>query len=415
MVYGYDGGSELLEHLEEYFDTPEHAAFAIELVTNPRWPGNDHPIDRYDHRRFEREQLPRSYDHIKALLEKHADLLKSKAGANALAILGMRVALRMGDPPAARKLGEAVPENADVRGDPDFNWMLASAEFLAHEYGSAEQSLLRLFRSPRASLDQKAAAAYGLCGVYRKTRNVQEQLFFALWLRTTARENNVYVNTPAGLSDFSVYWASSGWDLDLLLDAEAPLEVLSSFVENHPRLANLKLVQYALAVRLARVNRYQEAADVYQSIQASLRAARMRRLAGLYAAANQTGADREAILSAKFRLAEFLSANPERVYFNDRIWNGLQRYSFQASTDSRLTRSERDELIAMERNLKDEQEERWRAYLIFREVVRDSGDAALRRRAAGLAVRCLRGIRTDRFGREEEIRTADLELSASAL
>lgn len=29
LIYGYDGGPKLLEHLEEYFDTPEHAAFAI--------------------------------------------------------------------------------------------------------------------------------------------------------------------------------------------------------------------------------------------------------------------------------------------------------------------------------------------------------------------------------------------------
>src|SRR5262249_43636161 len=28
MNYGYDGGPELIEHLAEYFDTPEHAAFA---------------------------------------------------------------------------------------------------------------------------------------------------------------------------------------------------------------------------------------------------------------------------------------------------------------------------------------------------------------------------------------------------
>jgi hypothetical protein len=37
MTYGYDGGPELLAHLDEYFDTPEHAAFAIQLLTNPHW------------------------------------------------------------------------------------------------------------------------------------------------------------------------------------------------------------------------------------------------------------------------------------------------------------------------------------------------------------------------------------------
>jgi hypothetical protein len=32
MTYGYDGGPLLLEELEQYFDTPEHAAFAIQLA-----------------------------------------------------------------------------------------------------------------------------------------------------------------------------------------------------------------------------------------------------------------------------------------------------------------------------------------------------------------------------------------------
>src|SRR5579863_7197320 len=37
MTYGYDGGTELRAHLDEYFDTPEHAAFAVQMITNPRW------------------------------------------------------------------------------------------------------------------------------------------------------------------------------------------------------------------------------------------------------------------------------------------------------------------------------------------------------------------------------------------
>ncbi len=112
---------------------------------------------------------------------------------------------------------------------------------------------------------------------------------------------------------------------------------------------------------------------------------------------------------SKYRVAQFIAANPERIYFNDRLWEGLQRYALTAATDSRLTKEERETLSAGERKLKDDQEERWRAYLILREVVRDAERPALRRKAAGLAAQCLMGI-SERFGREEEIRAAEGEM-----
>lgn len=133
-------------------------------------------------------------------------------------------------------------------------------------------------------MDQKAAAAYGLCGVYRKTGNVQEQLRFALWLRTTTVSNQKYVAIPT-LADMSVYWASFGWDLNMLLEAEAPIDALASFVEQNPDLPDIRIVKYSLAVRLARENRYREAADRYDTVRAVGRASRMRHLAVLYEAA----------------------------------------------------------------------------------------------------------------------------------
>jgi hypothetical protein len=62
-------GPKLLAHLEEYFDTPEHAAFAIQLVTNPRW-------DRWGARdRPEPVVTPLPpYERIKTLFEKHGRL-----------------------------------------------------------------------------------------------------------------------------------------------------------------------------------------------------------------------------------------------------------------------------------------------------------------------------------------------------
>ena len=146
------------------------------------------------------------------------------------------------------------------------------------------------------------------------------------------------------------------------------------------------------------------------AIYAPRRAPRIRRLPALYQETNRpdlTDAQRQ---EASYRMAEFLVAHPDGIYFNDALWHGFQRYAFVTSRDSRLTRAERQALIEAERKLKDDQEERWRAYLILRHVVRDAGATDLGRKAATLAIRCLHGI-SDRFGRETEIRQADLELS----
>jgi len=395
MNYGYDGGTELLDHLAEYFDTPEHAAFAIQLATNPHW--------------HEDVNAGKTYSRIKELLEKHKDLLESDAGSNALALLTMRTALRMGDPPAARILSEAVPPDAPIRSDPDFNWMSASALFLTREFAAAEQPLLSLFHSPRASLDQKFAAAYGLCGVYWKTGNVTEQLRFALWLHTEDRTAQRYTDT-ANLADLSVYWASSGWDLGMLLEAEAPIDILARFVQENPDLPDIRLVKYSLAVRLTRENRYQEAADIYESIHAPRRASRIRKLAALYQETVRTDLTDPQRQQAKYNFAEFISANPDRIYFNDALWRGYQTYAFQASTDVRLTKAERETLLASERKVKDEQEERWRAYLILRDVAKDAPKTKLGRQAADLAIHCLLGI-SERFERQPEIRRHERELA----
>ena len=407
MTYRYDGGQELLAHLDEYFDTAEHAAFAIQLVTNPHW---DRESGRYGRKPAPLDNAAQTYARIKGLLKKHADLFKSNTEPNTLALLGMRIALRMGDPPEALRIAGAVSANAAIRTEPDFQWMLASAHFLSRQYEAAEQPLLSLFQSPRSSGNQKSAAAYALCGVYQKRQNVIEQLRFALWLHTAARVNNMFLSNPSGSEDLSVYWAVSGWDLNLLLDAEAPIDALESFVNQNPDLVDIRLVKYSLAVRLARENRYEESARIYESINAIRRAPRMRQLAALYHEANQTGVTDPQRLEAKYRMAEFISANPERLYFNDALWMGLQRYALFASSDSRLTRAERQAIIANERKLKDDQEERWRAYLILRDVIQDAGKTDLGRKAAVLAVRCLRGI-SDRFERQAEIRKADIELS----
>lgn len=407
MTYGYDGGRELLAHLEEYFDTPEHAAFAIQMVTNPQW---DRYAGRFERKRPIVDNAAQLYVRIKGLLEKHIDLLQANTGASALALLGMRTALSMGDPPAALKIAAAVPADARVRAEPDFQWMLASAHFLARDYAAAEQPLLSLFQSRHASENQKAAAAYALCGVYQKRKDVMEQLRFALWLHTAVRNTGMYLSSPSEIENMSVYWAVSGWDLNMLLEAETPIDALESFVKQNPDLSDIRLVKYSLAVRLTREDRYEEAAQIYQSIHATRRAPRIRRLAALYHEATRTDLTDQQRHEARYRMAEFLSANANGIYFNDALWRGLQRYALVASSESRMTRGERQALIEGERKLKDDQEELWRAYLILRDVVRDSGETGLGRKAAVLGVRCVRGI-SDRFERQEELRQADIALS----
>ncbi len=58
----------------------------------------------------------------------------------------------------------------------------------------------------------------------------------------------------------------------------------------------------------------------------------MRELASLYAA---SVTDPE----AKFRMAQLLSAHNEGVFWNDRLWNGLQRYAFESLAAERSTRA----------------------------------------------------------------------------
>lgn len=403
MTYGYDGHGKLIANLDQYFDTPEHAVFAIEIATNPARSASFPALA------VERRMQPsvQPYLKVKALLEQHAALLKSGQGTGALALLSMRTALRAGDPPEAIKIAEMVPSADAVRGEPDFQWMLAAAHFLSRDFPAAEAPLLNLFQSRRAEPAQKAAAAYALCGVYEKTRNTVEQLRFALWLRDNGGTGSV----PPDIADLSIYWAVSGWDSSLLLDTEASGESLEAFAMKYPESPSVRLVKYALAVRRAREDRYEDAADLYGSSGAPVRAGRMQHLASLYKEANRSDVSAAEVLEAKFKLAQYIGDNPDRLYFNDTLWGGLQRYALFADKDDRLTREEHERLVAGERKLKDGQEERWRAYLILKDVVRDAGKTDLGRRAARLALKCLRGIRTDRFGREEEIRDADTELS----
>jgi hypothetical protein len=208
----------------------------------------------------------------------------------------------------------------------------------------------------------------------------------------------------------SVAWYGVTWDLPLLLDAEAPMPALEGFLSRYPSAPGAKLVKYAIAVRLARENRYDEAARIYQSIGRFRRAERMRRLAVLYREANRTDLPAGRQQAAQYALAEFISSHQEGIYFNDTLWFGEQRIALTAERENGFTGAERQAQIALERKLQDDQEERWRAYQILREIVQDSGKTDIGFKAGRLAINCVRKI-SPRFGRHNELVRADLELS----
>ncbi len=400
IVYGHDGGQLLRRQIADYFDSAAHAAFALRLLTNPQ-----RETALYeDHDGLPKEAEPLPYARLVSLLETHKDLMRTESGAASLALLSMRVALRAGDPRAALRLAANVPAKSVVRQEPEFLWMLGSSRFLTKDFGGAAQPLLTLFGSRRASLEERATAAAGLVGVYQRLGNPIEQLRFALWLR--ANGSSVQ---EAGPSEWSIHWMASGFDLGLLLDGEASIETLEAFVAKYPRASETRLVIYSLGVRLAREKRYQEAAERFDSIQAKLRSRRMRELSALWGETEKLVTSPVERLEAKLRFAEYLDHNRDRLFFNDRLWQGYQTYAFTAENDSRLNRVQRVRQIGLERKLRDEQEELWLAQRIAREIVAEEGPLETRRKAAELAMRSLRRL-GPRFGRFSEVKAADIEM-----
>jgi hypothetical protein len=71
-----------------------------------------------------------------------------------------------------------------------------------------------------------------------------------------------------------------------------------------------------------------------------------------------------------------------------------------------IPRAELDHFRNEERRIRDDQEERWKAYHILAAVVDQAGYTELGKAAVLKAIRCLDMISIERFGREEEINQA---------
>jgi hypothetical protein len=291
-------------------------------------------------------------------------------------------------------------------------------------------------------------AAQALLGVYQKLGRGVDQLHAAFLYYQAEQERppdshgveSIFITGP--YYNF-MYLPASGWlfDLPYLLDVQLKNEDLSLYLKRYSKPAGLikiesfdpsvpgrlrsarEIVEYALAVRYTRQEKYSKAASIYRKLDAGRRANRLPRLARLHGEANDPSLSAGQRLESQFAYAAFLEEHSTQVFFNDMLWHGFQRYAFVEEgigsgcvspgiADCQgLTRKERDHFLKQERRVKDEQEERWRAYKILESVIKEAGHSELGNRAAARALKCLKLINTDRFGREKEIDSAIRRLS----
>jgi hypothetical protein len=431
IIFPYNGSSKrLADHLEEYFDTPGHALFVVTIVTNPVY--NDAQ---------ERKEMAAVAQKTMDALLKHRELFNTGPLSDQLALALMRASIYRGDTAAALSYSQLINKTSQVAESPEFNWMVASSRFLRKEYREAEAPLSRIINSNNSTARDRNAASQGLIGVYQKTGQRVEQLHAAfLYEKYAAREedeNAEDVSAGEPYVGFN-YWPLGGWlfDLPYLLDVQLTDVELLQYLDrygNESRSINLNLqrkrtayeaVRYALAVRYARQEKYLQAAKIYEEINARPRAKRMREVARLHADALSTSNPPQKRLEALFAYASFLESNSTRIFFNDMLWGGFQtwsfikpyaeevldRFSYNSGGGQGLTCKERELFVKLEREIRDDQEERWRAYGILNDLVEKTGHTDLGRRAAVKALRCLQLINSDRFGRQEEIAAAQRRL-----
>lgn len=429
-LFPYNGSSSrLAEHLDEYFDTPTHALFVVTLVTNPVY------VDKE-----ERRAMAAIGKQVIAVLQNHRELFRSGTDSEALTLALMRAALYMGDTKAALAYSQLMPAKSASANSSEFNWMTAACHFLQQNYAAAEAPLLRMYRSQQADDRDRSAAAQGLIGVYQKLGRGADQLhaaFLYFQARAPYTERNFSARDDASEEPpyiASMSWSYAGWLIDLpyLLDIQLTNQELRAYLtrygrsrepiwqtgrynQPHHRSAP-DIANYALAVRHARREAYAQAAVLYRQLGSWPRAVRMQKLAKLYVAANDHTQTSRQQMEAQYTYAAFLADHPDGIFFNDMLWGGLQREAFIKLNEEQypggpvntmavqgLTRHEREFFLQRERKVRDEQEERWRAYKILSSVVEEAGPSALGRRAAQKAFDCLVRINTERFGRADEI------------
>jgi len=381
-----------VEDIDEYLDTPGHALFIAQRVTNG-------------------DSSAELQNRLMTRLERRADLFVPGATADALAIALMRLATRAGAPAATLRYAERIPQNTESRQRAEYNWLVGVALFEQEDYAGAEAALKRALAAPDRNDVLAASAANGLIGVYAKLNRPVDQLWAAF---EAARVGEGLSLDAAYLLDVQLTDAQ----LDAFQRRYADRSDIVITRYPQPRSAR-DAVGYAQAVRLARKEQFAASARLFEQL-GSPRAGRMRQAGQLLAAAagGDPGSDRQ--LQALYAYAEFLSDNENGIFYNDMLWNGFQTSAFvyknreqaiyTARTD-RLSRGEVARLSRLEARLVEQQEEYWRAYRILNRIVQQAGPTPLGKKAAQRAVVCLRKISIDRFGHAQDIRAADLRLS----
>jgi hypothetical protein len=417
------GQKTLAAHIDEYFDTPEHAVFAIKRISNPIYEGRDPKIMR------------QTGNAVLEQIEKHRQLFTVGKASEELALAMMRVSLFMGDTSRVLQYSKRIPTNSKTSKRADYNWMLASALFLRREFAAAEPPLRQMLKAPDVNLLRKGKAAMALVGVYYKLNRPQEQLHAALQLDQIRRREDALwrsnkrelpLDEPINSLNIFMPFTDLAFDLPYQLDTQLPIAELQKYLDHHPQCPSV--VPYSLAVRYARIEEYGKAAELFARVGAKKRHRRMLDAQQLYAAMSDAGQSAEVRLQARFDYASFLARNSCHIFFNDRLWDRFQTSVFlnddaKSALDSKyyvvigewqcpgMTRREREEALKRERGLQDDQEEYWRAYKIFDSIVQETGYSPLGRQAARSAINSLSQI-NERFGRRKEIRAETIRLIA---
>ena len=402
------------DRADEFFDNPRHALFIVNVLTNPPF-----------HLDEPRPNRSRNTGKILALLRAKTALFHTGADSDALAMALMRVSLFAGDVDGVLRDSQAVAPASPVRKAAEFNWMVASAHYLRGDYAKAEEPLQRMLDAPGATVSDRRTGAQALLAVYLKLQRRVDALHAALLGASTGDDSSL----PVFEADLTrPQWCVSCDTLDLpyLLDAVLTKAELSAYLAKYPggvgvpievqggrKISAPDLVEYSLAVRHARDGHYAEAARIYEKLGAEARATRVRTLAAIAARAGKTTLPAAQRLQARYDLAAYLADNPDRILFNDLLWRGFQRMALtgaewdpRSERESGLTAAERQDVLTGDRRLRDEQEERWQAFLRLEPVVRDAGHSPLARTAALKILDTLARINTDRFGRQDEIAAA---------
>jgi hypothetical protein len=390
--------------LEEYFDTPEHALFAANRIPSGS------PLAAA----------------MVTTLERRRDLFQAGPQSDALAMALMRLTTQTGAPSETLRYSNGVGSNSELRRSPEFNWLVGAARYQLKDYSGAETALLRVLDARADDAMHKAYAANALIGVYSKLNRPVDQLWAAFQAESLAPTDELQDVSPLyGLSMdlaylLDVQLSDAGLEEYLMKRPDTDRTDVFPVWRSLPGFTRSAVVRYALGVRRARREEYAEALRSIAGLPlppAAMTARSWNKAAELFANTRRAGLSQEQKLQALYDYAFFLSQNENKVFFNDTLWFGFQRYAFITTSPPgspewrSLPETEKQKLISIERKFRDEQEEYWRSYQIFDRIVQEAGPAPIGGRAAERALYCLRRINTDRFGRADEIQAAEERLT----